>query len=143
MALQTWDPWQEMDRLREEVTRIFGDWPMAGGLPEVSDFPPLNVTRTPEHVVVEAPLPGVDRATLDVSATGNTVTIRGERKPGADVPAERWHRRERSAGRFVRTVKLDTRLATAETSATYRDGIHRIEVPVAPEAKPHRVQISG
>lgn len=142
MALQTWDPWHELDRLREEVTRIFGDWPLAG-VAETTDFPPLNVTKMPDHVLIEAPLPGVDRASLDVSATGNTVTIRGERKDGHDVPADRWHRRERSIGRFVRTVKLDTRLATEQTSATYRDGILRIEVPVAPEAKPHRVQING
>jgi HSP20 family protein len=143
MTRQSWDPWRDLDRVREEFARAFTEWPLAGGMPETGDFPPLNVRRSDDRVVIEALIPGADRSSLDVSATGNTVTIRGERRPTAEVANERWHRRERGAGRFVRTVKLETRLATADTTASYRDGILRIEVPVAPEAKPHRVQIAG
>jgi len=128
-----------MRRFQEEVNRLFE---RPGTVSGEFDFPPLNVTRDADKVVVEAPVPGVDRASLDVTATGNTVTIKGERKAAADVPAEDWHRRERVAGRFVRSVKLDTRLATDQTKATYRDGILRIEVPIASDAKPHRVEIA-
>ena len=139
MTLQAWDPWREVRRFQNEVNRLFEGTDAGDDV----DFPPLNVSRDADQVVIEAPLPGVDRASLDVTAAGNTVTIKGERKPDTEVPAERWHRRERPAGRFVRSVKLDTRLATSEISAHYRDGILRITVPIAPEAKPHRVQIAS
>ena len=99
MTTHTWDPWREVQRLFEHSARDSAD----------GEFPPLNVARETERIVIEAPLPGVDRASLDITATGNTVTIKGERKPDNAVPAERWHRRERPSGRFVRTVRLDTR----------------------------------
>ena len=140
MTLHAWDPWQDVRRFQEDVNRLF-QRPTAA--PSEFDFPPLNVTREAERIVVEAPVPGVNRESLEVTTTGNTVTIKGERKADAEVPTEHWHRRERLAGRFVRSVKLDTRLATDQTRATYRDGILRIEVPIAPDAKPHRVQIAG
>jgi HSP20 family protein len=140
MTQRTWDPWREMQRLQDEARRLFD--PAAAGAAQ-SDFPPLNVARDADRIVIEAPLPGVDRKSLDVTTTGNTVTIKGERAAEAAVPAERWHRRERTAGRFVRSVKLDTRLATDQTAATYRDGILRIEIPLAAEAKPQRIQIAG
>ena len=133
MTQHTWDPWRDVQRLFEHAARDSAD----------GEFPPLNVARDAERIVIEAPLPGIDRTSLDVTATGNTVTIKGERKPDTAVPAERWHRRERPSGRFVRSVRLDTRLATDQTTATYRDGILRIEVPLAAEAKPQRIQIAG
>ena len=121
-----WDPWRELRRL-------VGD----------GEFPPLNVAREAERIVIETALPGVDRNSLDITATGNTLTIKGERPADTTVPAERWHRRERGTGRFVRSVRIDTRLATDQTKATYRDGILRIEIPLAADAKPQRIQVAS
>ena len=140
MTQQAWDPWRDLQRLQDEVQRRFENPAPGGGNGE---FPPLNVAREPERIVIEAPLPGIDRNSLDVTATGNSVTIKGERVADTSVPAERWHQRERATGRFVRSVKLDTRLATDQTTATYRDGILRIEVPLAADAKPQRISIAS
>lgn len=140
MTRHTWDPWQDMRRVQGELSRLID---RGSSRSEDGDFPPLNVAREADRVVIEAPLPGVDRSTLDVTATGNTVTIKGERKADTTVPLDRWHRRERASGRFVRSVRVETRLATDQTNATYRDGILRIEIPIAPEAKPQRIQIAS
>jgi HSP20 family protein len=126
-----------MERLRDDMEHMFGF------LPDTAEFPPVNVTRLADRVVVEAFLPGADRSTLEVSTVGTTLTIRGERKTEPDVGPNAYHRRERETGRFVRTLKLDDRIGTDKVNATYRDGVLRIELPYAPEAVPRQVVIKS
>jgi HSP20 family protein len=126
-----------MERLRDEMDRMFGF------LRESAEFPPVNVARLADRVAVEALLPGADRSTLEVTTVGTTLTIRGERKTEPGVERNAYHRRERDTGRFVRTLKLDDRIGTDKVSATYRDGVLRIELPYAPEAAPRQVVIKS
>lgn len=142
MAFQRWNPWAEMERLRQELDRMFERGGIAGPEPE-PDFPRFNVSRSGDGVVIEALAPGIERASLDITAVGDTVTIRGERKRDTTVAEDRYLRRERDAGRFARSVHLDGRLATDQAKATYQDGILRVEVPYAAEARPHTVQVTG
>lgn len=136
-----WDPWREMGRLSREMDHLFGAFPFR--LREELEFPAVNVTRLPERVVIEALAPGIDRSTLDVTAVGNTVTIRAERTGEPEVEADAYHRRERATGRFVRTITVDERVSTENVSAVYRDGVIRIELPYAPEAKPRKITVTG
>jgi HSP20 family protein len=119
------------------MERVFSNWP------EEVDFPPVNVARLPDRIVVEAFAPGVDRSTLDVTTAGNTLTIRGERRSENGGRAEAYHRRERETGRFVRTISLDDRVSSGDVTATYRDGVLRVELPYAPEAKPRKIAIGN
>lgn len=142
MVRQEWNPWNDLERLHAEMTRMFGLGGFAGDEPE-PDFPRLNVRRTQENVVIEAVAPGLDKDALEITAVGDTVTIRGQRRRDTSVAEDRYLRRERDGGRFARSVRLDTRLAPDQARATYQDGILRVEVPYAPESKPHRVQIAS
>jgi HSP20 family protein len=136
-----WDPWREMFSMRTEMDRVFGGFvPVCG---EKTEVPAINVTRSEDRVVLEAVAPGIDRSTLDVTAMGNTVTISGERKAEPDVKPEAYKRRERAGGRFVRKIKVGERVTTENISATYRDGVLRIELPYAPEAKPRKVTVTA
>jgi HSP20 family protein len=142
MAREDWNPWNEFERLRADMTRLFGLGDLTVAEPE-PDFPRLNVRRTPDHVVIEAVAPGLDRDALEITAVGDAVTIRGQRRRDPEVPADRYLRREREGGRFARSVRIGTRLAPDQARAAYSDGILRVEVPYAPEAKPHRVPIAS
>ena len=134
---RAWDPWRELGRLRDEIDRGVARFSAP------AEYPLVNVHRLPDRLVLEALIPGADRSTLHVTTVGNTLTVRGERatEPGVDPAA--YHRREREVGRFVRTMKLDERVATENVAATYRDGILRIELPYAPETKPRKVEIQS
>jgi len=136
-----WDPWREMGCVRAEMDRMFGRLPLVSS--ERAESPAVNVTRLTDRVVLEAIVPGIDRSTLDVTAVGNTVTIRGERKAEPDVKTEGYHRRERGRGSFVREIKVDERVTTDEVSAVYENGILRVELSYAPEAKPRKVTVTG
>jgi HSP20 family protein len=138
-----WDPWQDMRRLQREMEHLFGEvtpgwrWPLTG------EYPPLNLTRDDKGITLEALCPGVDRATLDTTVVGDTVTIRGERKMEPGVPEERYHRRERALGAFTRTVSIGERLDPDRAQATYTNGILRVQLARAPEAAPKKIAIQS
>src|SRR5579871_5976846 len=69
-----WDPWREMGRLQREMNRVFaGDrnWGLS------AEAPALNVWRNENGVVLTSEIPGLDTTDLEISITGETVTIRG------------------------------------------------------------------
>jgi HSP20 family protein len=139
----TTHPFQEMRRLQREMERLFGDltpgwrWPLTG------EYPPINLTRRDQHLLVDALCPGVDRDTLDVSVIGDSVTIRGERKPEPNVPETAYHRRERTLGTFARTIQIGERLDPDRTQASYKQGCLRITLARSQETAPKKITIQS
>jgi len=152
MARWTWDPFQELEALRRHVERAFEDyrggrWPLArtAFLPGLSarSYPLLNINEDKDTVYVEALAPGLDPESLDITVRENVLRIAGE-KPSVnpDIKAEAFHRNERSAGRFVRTLSLPTGVNAAQVKATYTNGLLTIMLPKAEEAKPKQIEVS-
>ncbi len=136
------DPWLEMRRLQREmehlVTRMPAwRWPLRG------EYPPLNVVRDAKGIVVEAPFPGVDRASLEVTVVGDALTIHGQRQAETGVPEERYYRRERPLGSFTRTLSVGERLDGDRAEATYTNGILRVRLAASPEATPKKIAIQS
>ena len=79
---------------------------------------------------------------LDLSVVGNTLAISGE-KPAPDaVTAEAFHRNERAAGRFVRSIDLPVEVNNEAVSAKYSDGLLMIILPKAETAKPKQIKVT-
>jgi HSP20 family protein len=135
--------WQELQRLQRDMEGVFADVTPAWRWPLTGEYPPINITRDEGGIGVDALCPGVDRATLDVTVVGDALTIRGERKPPADVTEDRFHRRERPLGSFTRTVAFGEPLDHDRTQATYTNGILRLRLSRAPEAQPKKIAIQG
>ena len=136
------DPWLEMRRLQREmehlVTRMPAwRWPLRG------EYPPLTVVRDAKGIVVEAPFPGVDRASLEVTVVGDALTIHGQRQAETGVPEERYYRRERPLGSFTRTLSVGERLDGDRAEATYTNGILRVRLAASPEATPKKIAIQS
>jgi HSP20 family protein len=139
----TWHPWQEMRRLQREMQHLFGDLAPAGRWPLTADYPPLNIVRADGGLTVEALCPGVERDALDVTVVGDALTIHCERKPQADLPNERYHRRERPVGIFTRTVAVGERFDPDRTQATYTNGVLRIALSRSPDTAPKKIAIQS
>jgi HSP20 family protein len=78
---------------------------------------------------------------LDIQATGNTISLAGERKiTGAEENA-RYHRREREAGKFSRVISLPDDIDADQVKANMTDGILTIVVPKAEKAKPRQISV--
>jgi HSP20 family protein len=149
--MTVWDPLRsnELYRLRREMEQIFDSVaPHRGGAPGflpgagARQYPRVNLAETEEGYVAEALAPGVEPASFDVSVKDNVLTISGEKCAPAEVSTEAFHRTERAAGRFTRSVEVPAEVDADQVSAAYRDGILRVTLPKAPEAQPRRIDIS-
>ena len=151
MALRTWNALHELDALRREVARVFDDygrwdWPFSreSFLPGVSSrtYPMLNIAEDKDHIYVEALAPGLDPESLEITVHEGQLRMAGE-KPGLkDVKAEAFHRCERGAGRFVRTMKLPAAVEADKVNAQYKNGLLLITLPKAEAAKPKQISVS-
>jgi len=94
-----------------------------------------------DKVVINAELPGMGKEDVDISVTGNILTIQGERKAEEEVQDEDYYCCERYRGTFYRAIQLPSSLETDKIEATYDEGILEITLPKSPEVKPKRIEV--
>ncbi|MCK7470992.1 MAG: Hsp20/alpha crystallin family protein [Desulfomicrobium escambiense] len=66
----------------------------------------MNIHSGDEDVIIASEIPGIDPADVELTVTGDALSIKGTRKPHEVKEGETWHRRERGSGDFFRTVQL-------------------------------------
>jgi HSP20 family protein len=130
--LLNYEPFADAIRLLDRVAGA-GQVGMPSGMP-------MDVQRLDDHFIATFDLPGVDPGSIDVTVEGNALTVRAERS--TPHGGGEWLTRERSRGSFSRRLMLGRDLDGERLSATYRDGVLAITIPVAERAKPRRVEIS-
>lgn len=142
---RSWDPFSELGRLQDEVNRLFE----ATGVGKLflanraRSFPLMNLTSTAQESVLHAEIPGVELKDLDITITGSTLTLKGERKVDTSVADEKYYRRERGAGPFGRSLELPHKVDLDRVEASLKDGILRIRLPKAPEVQPRRIEVKS
>ena len=131
----------EMNRLHQEMNRLFGRY--TNGAREFSPggYPPLNVWEDENHLYVEAELPGFSLDDLEMFVTGdNQLNIRGERRP-PELKNGAWHRQERGYGNFSRVMELPIAVQGDQVSAEFENGVLTIRFAKKAEAKPRRIEV--
>ncbi len=146
--MRNWDLFREMEQFHRDIDEVFhGTGSGRMFRPFESDlggrhFPRVNLREDNDNIYVEALLPGVDPNEVEISMLGNTLTISGERQLAADETNGRiWHRRERSFGKFLRTIELPVNVDVNKINAEAKHGLLRITLPKMAEAKPKRIDI--
>lgn len=149
--MTVWGTFNEMVELRREIDRVFQGY--EGGrsptfrrlafLPgqAARQYPLVNLHEDKDNLYVEALAPGLDPEQLTLSVQGTTLTISGEKKPQSDLPVADYHRCERSAGKFVRSVELPYPVSDDGTAATYKQGLLLITLPKHEAAKPKQISV--
>jgi len=121
-----------MDRVFDE--RFFAPYRfLTFGTGEVT---PLDMYHTEKEVVVRAALPGVKPEEVDISITGDTLTIKGETKAEEKIEREDYLYQEHQYGAFCRSVALPSKLQTDKAEASFENGILTLTIPKSEEAKP-------
>jgi len=128
---------QNMSRLYENLSGTRGQEPQAGV------FPLINVTQDRDHLYIRAELPGITAEALSITATDNHLAIAGQRTLPTEEATASYHRREREAGAFSRTLSLPTEIAVDKVRARYSDGILTVVVPKAETAKPKQIKVQS
>jgi len=128
---------RQMDLLTQGLARGLWREPAAGV------FPLMNVTEDKSSYCVRAELPGLKADELDISVTGDTLSISGERKLPIEEENARYHRREREAGKFSRIISLQSQINTGKVVARCADGILTVVLPKAESAKPKQISVKA
>ena len=135
---------EELDRMRRKMELLNRGY--TRGLfrePAAGVFPLMNVTEDNDSYYIRAELPGIKTDELDISVTGESLTISGERKIPIEDETATYHRREREAGKFSRILSLPGQVDTGKAEARSADGILTVVLPKAEAAKPRQITITA
>jgi HSP20 family protein len=138
------NPWRELDQLTNRLSQMFEkDFPMPSSAGTWA--PAVSVEETQDELVLTAELPGVKPEDVDVELENNILTIRGEKREQRKEEDEnrRYHLWERTYGSFQRAFTLPRTVRAEDISAEFSEGLLRIRMPKAAEAKSRRIQIRG
>jgi len=131
MLMRT-DPFRELDRLTQQVL----------GTTARPAAMPMDAYRDADTFVVELDLPGVDPESIDLGVERNVLTVHAERRPTSGEDVELLLS-ERPRGAFSRQLFLGETLDTERIDAAYDAGVLTLRIPVAEQAKPRKIAISG
>ena len=139
-----WEPMREMMTLREAMDRLFDDaFTRPISMSGVSGMPAIDMYQTDDEVVVKASLPGLNAEDVDITVTGETLTLRGEVKAEDEREDARYHIREARSGSFERALLLPTDVKADKAKADFENGILTISLPIAEEVKPKSISIKA
>ena len=124
-------------------------WPLAGFKParfgEFPWTPELEMTEHDHKLMVKVDLPGLKKEEVTVNVSADGLAIEGERTREVDANKDDWFTTERTYGRFNRLVPLPEGVNFKEVTATFRNGVLEVVVPLPAAAArtPHTVPIGG
>jgi HSP20 family protein len=146
-ALTAFNPWREIDEMSrwfdEFMGRSFGVSPYSRGTLGAS-APAIDLYESPEELRLFAYVPGAKPDGFDLTVTGTTLTVRGERQPLLE--GEQWTGYgsgiARAQGTFEASYNLPVEVDASQVSATYHEGVLEVHLPKAEQAKVKTVKIN-
>lgn len=128
-ALVRWDPFREMSAMHRAMDRLFDEFRTPTIWRERRYAIPVDLYETDDSVVAKAALPGVNPEDVEVSVSGDLLTIRSEAKHGEKEEREHYLRRELSYGAFSRTLPLPASVDPDKATAEHEGGVLTITLP--------------
>jgi HSP20 family protein len=142
-----WQPFTELMSLRQAMDNLLEDSfirPSRFFTTFGSDMAtPIDMYHTPTDVVVKAALPGVKSEEVDITITGDAVTIKGETKTEEETKEKNYLYREHRHGTFSRLVNLPAGLNTDKAEATFDNGMLTLTIPKTEETKPKEIKVKA
>lgn len=145
MSMMWKDPSEAFMPLRQAVDRLFEEsfiWPGRFALFTGRPFPiDISESKDQKEYVVEASLPGVKPEEIEITSSGDTLTITYATKGEEKVEKPKYVRRERYEGEMTRTFTLPTQIDPEKVQATYEHGVLTLHVPKSEAAKPKQIPV--
>jgi HSP20 family protein len=138
-------PRRPLHQLREEMDRLwtgFLDAADEQGIRLSRRQPPVDVWQRDNALIVELEAPGVKKDQVNVSVSGNELSIQVQR-PEPDEEGVTYHRRERPFGTFNRVLQLPIDVDAEHVEAAIRDGVLTITLPKSESAKPRKINVAA
>ena len=144
--LQRWEPFRDLVTLREAMDRLFTEsfvrpstaFPSFG-----IEGPAVDMYQTKDDIVVKAALPGLKPDEIEISVTGDILTLKGELKDEEKIEEGNYLRKERHFGQFVRELSLPTLVNSDKAKAEFEHGVLTLRLPKAEAVKPKSITIKS
>ena len=140
MAIIRWNPFQETMSLRDAMDQLFEDSMVSKN--SLSDVvPACDIYQDKDNLYIEIPLAGVDPKDVDISIKDDVLTAKGETKRKEEIKRKDYYRNEVQYGSFSRSISLPVRVKGDKASADSKNGMLKITMPKAEEAKPKQIEV--
>jgi len=142
MAMLTrWDPFRDLQRVQDELSRMFDDRLGARAGESVGWTPNVDIYEDDEGVSLRFDLAGVEPKDVDIRFENGVLTLRGERKLEREDQRDNYHRVELAYGTFTRSFSLPGSIDADKIKAESKNGVLTVHLPKKPEAKPKAIQV--
>ncbi len=145
MNIVKWNPFHELEDIQTRLNRFFNDVPSRrlenDGLFFADWAPPVDIQETDQEYLIKAELPEVKKEDVKVEVLDGVLTIEGERTQEKEEKGKKFHKVERSYGKFVRQFSLPMEVEATKVQADYKDGVLNVHLPKTVAAKPKTVEV--
>ena len=121
---------ETLPRRIDDEARFFGDW-----------APPVDIQETDKEYLIKAELPELKKEEVKVEMLDGVLTIEGERKQEKEEKGKKFHKVERSYGKFVRQFGLPKEIDETQVIADFKDGVLSVHLPKIATAKPKPIEV--
>jgi HSP20 family protein len=145
MNLIKMNPFRELEAMQNRLNRFFSEVPLRGFEEEKTFFadwaPAVDVQETEKEYLIKAELPEIKKEDVKVEVVDGVLSIEGERKQEKEEKGKRFHKMERSYGKFVRQFALPNEVEAAKVQAEFKDGMLNVHLPKTAIAKATAVEV--
>jgi HSP20 family protein len=143
MRLIRWQPFSEMESLRNQMDRMFDELAGLNNRQSSTDWTPaIEIQDREDSLILRAEIPGVEAKDLDIQVAREAVAISGEHRYENKAQEQGFFRTELRYGSFQRTIPLPVAVDNNQVQAEFKDGILKLTLPKAQEARHKVVKVS-
>jgi HSP20 family protein len=147
MKMTRWDPFRELEEMSSRLNRFFNQTSPRqlgedGGETLADWAPAIDIQETDGEYLIHADLPAVKKDDVKVSVQDGILAVEGERRQEKEEKGKKFHRVERSYGKFVRRLALPTDVDQQKVAAEFKDGVLSVHLPKSAVAKPRSIDVS-
>ncbi len=146
MSMIRWDPARDLMSLRQAMDKLFAESivrPSWFTLELGGDNIPVDIYQTENEVIVKATLPGVKPEEVDISVSGETLTIKAEKKEDKEIREKDYIRKENRYGMVSRSVTLPAQVDADKAEAMFENGVLNLKLPKSEQAKPKQIKVQS
>jgi HSP20 family protein len=146
MSMIRWDPGHDLMSLRQAMEKLFEE-----SVIRPSNFTfeigggsiPIDMYQTENNVIVKATLPGIKPEEVDVSVSGDTLTIKAERKEEKETKEKNYVHKENRYGMITRSIILPVDVKADIAEASFDNGVLTLSLPKSEKEKPKQIKVQA
>ena len=136
-----WEKLPVFSSFQDEMSRVLDNFLSRETSYGMDWRPVVDVAETESDITVKAEIPGIDPKDIDISITGDTLTLKGEKKEEKESTGKSYHRVESSYGSFKRVINLPVSVEVDKVTAEGRNGLLEITLPKKEESKAKKITV--